>query len=98
MKNLKQREVMKAFYLANLALSYAAKVAEQVAIHGFLGIHATTVTEDALKRQSQIPVNLFRHDKPELDKRRVNRFHRKQHPWCKGSWLVQPTKVEVVVR
>ncbi|CAH9015494.1 conserved hypothetical protein [Vibrio phage 489E54-1] len=79
MKNLKQREVMKALYLAKLTVSYAGKVFEQAAIHGFLGTHASVVAEDALKR-------------------RVNRFHRKQHPWCQGTWLVQPERIEVVAK
>lgn len=49
--------------------------------------HMAIQIERQALAMNQIPAKLFRHDRPELDKRRYNRYQRNQ---MKGAYLLTP--------
>lgn len=78
MKNMKlerMRQAMKSAYLMRMAIkgeAIIAKLPEPVMSAGVRAINS------GLGVASRIPHHLFRVDKPEIDRRRAKRWHRKQ--------------------
>lgn len=83
MKNKAKRIKMKALTISRFILEQNMNLR---GMSEWQKLHASLQIESQALSINQIPSYFFRHDKPELDKRRYKRYQRKQ---MKGAFLVK---------
>lgn len=82
MKQKAKRNRMKALAISRFIVEQNMNLRD---ISEWQKLHASLQIENQALSINQIPSYVFRHDKPELDKRRYKRYQRKQ---MKGAYLV----------